>query len=283
MIDKDKLILHPKTRQQLSGFIKNPIHSLIISGDSYSGKKTLAYHIIGSLLEINEIKKITADKLLWQKPINKQLTIDQVRLAKNFAKVKQNDTSPRRFIVFEDAGSMAEPAQNALLKVLEEPPAGVIIILLVQNELSLRPTIRSRARSLRILKPDIQTVKSYLDHSEIDKLYSISEGRIGLLTKLINQKGEETSLGEAKSYLTMTILDRLIKNSSMDDRATAIKLISDIQIIARAGMMGSINNNQIESAKSWLTRYKNCMRCQQYIKENANIKLSLDWLAVKLV
>lgn len=42
------------------------------------------------------------------------------------------------------ANSYNIPAQNALLKILEEPPSGIVFLLLTQRKLTLLPTIRSR-------------------------------------------------------------------------------------------------------------------------------------------
>ena len=55
----------------------------------------------------------------------------------------------RRFIVIDPADAMAEPAANALLKTLEEPPQETGFILITHNVRGLLPTIRSRCQRIR--------------------------------------------------------------------------------------------------------------------------------------
>lgn len=54
-----------------------------------------------------------------------------------------------RFVLVDPAEAMAEPAANALLKTLEEPPRGTYFVLVTHNAAALLPTIRSRCQRLR--------------------------------------------------------------------------------------------------------------------------------------
>ena len=55
-----------------------------------------------------------------------------------------------RVAIIEGAERMNEDAQSALLKTLEEPPAGVTIILCADGEARLLPTVRSRCFRVRL-------------------------------------------------------------------------------------------------------------------------------------
>lgn len=55
----------------------------------------------------------------------------------------------RRAVIIDPADDMERPAANALLKSLEEPPAGTYFLLVSHSPARLLPTIRSRCRSLR--------------------------------------------------------------------------------------------------------------------------------------
>lgn len=57
--------------------------------------------------------------------------------------------------ILEDADRMSEPAANALLKTLEEPPDGVLLILLARSTAVLPTTIVSRCHRIPFLKADI--------------------------------------------------------------------------------------------------------------------------------
>jgi hypothetical protein len=73
----------------------------------------------------------------------KEIQVDQIRQMAADAVVLPNE-SERKVYLIEDADSMNVPAQNAALKLLEEPPAGVYFLLCVTNPAQLLPTVRSR-------------------------------------------------------------------------------------------------------------------------------------------
>src|SRR4030095_11642506 len=58
--------------------------------------------------------------------------------------------APARAFVIDDAHTMTEQAQNALLKSLEEPPASSHVFLVTPSPQTLLPTIRSRAQPVRL-------------------------------------------------------------------------------------------------------------------------------------
>lgn len=61
--------------------------------------------------------------------------------------------SPRRGVLVDGAETLSEEAQNALLKTLEEPPAGACLVLIATSETALLPTILSRSRMMRFGRP----------------------------------------------------------------------------------------------------------------------------------
>jgi DNA polymerase-3 subunit delta' len=54
-----------------------------------------------------------------------------------------------RIFIVDDAEKMNDPASNALLKTLEEPPSTTHLILIASREDTLLPTIRSRCQTIR--------------------------------------------------------------------------------------------------------------------------------------
>ncbi len=73
----------------------------------------------------------------------KEIPVDLIRQVAADAQILPNE-SPRKVYLIEDADSMNLPAQNAALKLLEEPPAGVYFLLCAANPALLLPTVRSR-------------------------------------------------------------------------------------------------------------------------------------------
>jgi DNA polymerase-3 subunit delta' len=67
----------------------------------------------------------------------------------------------RRIAIIDDAETLNIPAQNALLKTIEEPPAHTVIFLVTRSERALLDTMRSRMRPIRfgpLEAADVQTV-----------------------------------------------------------------------------------------------------------------------------
>ncbi len=73
----------------------------------------------------------------------KEIPVDQIRSVAADALVLPNE-SERKVYLIEDADCMNTAAQNAALKLLEEPPQGVYFLLCVTNPALLLPTVRSR-------------------------------------------------------------------------------------------------------------------------------------------
>ena len=75
--------------------------------------------------------------------------VDAVRRVRSDAYIKPNEASRKVYCLFE-AQTMSEQAQNALLKILEEPPDGILFILTCPSASALLPTIRSRSLILTL-------------------------------------------------------------------------------------------------------------------------------------
>ena len=85
------------------------------------------------------VERITDDKGKQKK----EILVDQVRAMGADAYILPNEAAEKVYII-KDADTMNEQAQNAALKILEEPPKGVHFILCVSNPERLLVTVRSR-------------------------------------------------------------------------------------------------------------------------------------------
>ncbi len=79
--------------------------------------------------------------------LRREITVNQVRAMAADAVVLPNESS-RKVYLIDEADSMNAAAQNAALKLLEEPPRGVYFLLCVTNPALLLPTVRSRCAEL---------------------------------------------------------------------------------------------------------------------------------------
>lgn len=96
------------------------------------------------VLKSNGLPKIkVSPDIFFITPPKNSISIDEVRALKKH--IFQKPVSlPYKYIIIEEAHKLTTQAQNALLKILEEPPASAIIILEAKDRFSFLPTILSR-------------------------------------------------------------------------------------------------------------------------------------------
>lgn len=73
----------------------------------------------------------------------------------------------RKIAIINDADTMNDEAANALLKTLEEPPEGALLILIAANMEALLPTIRSRCQTVRFGPLPDDVVMEFLQRDEL--------------------------------------------------------------------------------------------------------------------
>jgi DNA polymerase-3 subunit delta' len=132
-------------------------------------------------------RRITAGQFADLKiiaPDGQFIKIDQVREVVNEIFYRPFE-GKRRIYIFESAERLREQAANALLKTLEEPPPGAMIILITASPDALLPTIRSRTALLRFAPLPWKKLIEYLaahhprPQSELNLLARLSLGSIG--------------------------------------------------------------------------------------------------------
>jgi len=95
--------------------------------------------------DIISIGRLTDDKGKKKK----QISVDQIRALSADACMLPNEAG-RKVYIIEDADSMNPSAQNAALKLLEEPPLGAMFLLCAENAMQLLPTVRSRCAEFNL-------------------------------------------------------------------------------------------------------------------------------------
>jgi DNA polymerase-3 subunit delta' len=134
------------------------------------------------------------------------IDVDQVRQVPSFMQ-KTPSMGGWRIVLIDDADSMNRNAQNALLKVLEEPPQKAILILIAHRVGSLIPTIRSRARvfNFQPLSRDnfntlVKKSNPAIGRMDLDALYNIAGGSVGHAIRLMSG-GALTALHQLTALL----------------------------------------------------------------------------------
>ena len=192
--------------------------------------KKLAIELVSSSPDITIIspKNLPAGRQV-------SISIDQIRDMKKYIFEKPFSNS-YKLVIIENAQTLTVPAQNALLKILEEPPKHAIIVLEATNKEALLATIRSRV-----------VTKSTLSKNE-------SRKKSLLLAKDAN------------------LYDLLIATS---DIAEPSEWLNNQIISLHSQLLQSIGKNQLGSSAKVSTLIRQCVRAKLMIEANVNPKFVL--------
>ena len=143
-------------------------HAYIISGapsEAFARAKVLACAMLcreggtspcGQCHECRKsLRGIHPDIIIVERPMGdkgqqkKEISVSQARELVSDASTLPNEAE-RKVYIIKDAGAMNTQAQNALLKLLEEPPSFVSFILVTENSSLILETVRSRCVCLSI-------------------------------------------------------------------------------------------------------------------------------------
>jgi DNA polymerase III subunit delta' len=139
-----------------------------------------------------------------KKKASRQILIDQIRALESFVFVGGHRNGARA-VVIEPAEAMNAAAENALLKILEEPPANVYFVLISSRFRQLLPTIRSRCRILKLGRPSSSDAQRWMSDQGAAKagdllplmggapllaLREIEQGRAEVLSSLASSLAE---------------------------------------------------------------------------------------------
>jgi len=213
------IVGNEKLRKHLCNDIlaETPSHAYILSGPAGSGKRTIAMMYAAALACENKgiggyalpccrcqsCRKIleykSPDVLITEKD-GASVKAEQIRDIQQSVSVVPNELDHKIYIV-ENAETMTNQAQNALLLTLEEPPSYVVFFLLCEAEEKLLETVKSRAPIFRTEPIRSDLIRKFLleksddakklaanNPTELDAIISISNGSIGRAIELIDEK-----------------------------------------------------------------------------------------------
>lgn len=130
-------------------------HALLFCGASGTGKTTIG-RIFANEINSNQGKPIELDAA-------SNNSVDDIRSIIDQAKTKSLD-SKYKVIILDEVHMLSTAAQNALLKILEEPPESVVFILCTTNPEKLLPTILSRVQRYDFKKISYDGIMSRLEY-----------------------------------------------------------------------------------------------------------------------
>lgn len=168
-------------------------HAYIFSGQEMTGKRTFALELA------NQINQTHGDSIhpdffvvdSTSSESGESIPIEKIREAKNFLSLSAY-RGPYKFVIIDDADKMTVEAQNAFLKILEEPSESAIIILVTAYPEVLLPTISSRCQEIKFPNHSQKEVKKSLliENVSEEKAEFLSEfvnGRMGLALQIARE------------------------------------------------------------------------------------------------
>jgi DNA polymerase-3 subunit delta' len=273
------LFIHPVTRKALEAMKGTQPHSILLHGKEGIGLRAIAREFFEpNTAQVLEILPEKNEKVDLEKGV---ITVESIRRVYDAVK-----TSPKngRVVIIDYAERMGVPAQNAFLKLLEEPPVSTQFILLSHTPELLLPTIRSRTQTIEVRPITLEDSKALLeslkvtDSTKMAQLLFIAKGLPAQLTSLATDEAAFTAraaiVRDARQLVSGSAYDRLLlAKKYKDSRETAMTLIQD----ATQQITAAISQHGDERALHTLEQLNTVHR---RLTEQGNVRLQLSSLVV---
>jgi len=292
--------------QKISEFLQKSLdndkisHAYLLAGPEHIGKSLMAKKFMATILchDYHKNAKILADKIpcgqcvfctqlakgihpdvyfLKKEEDKKNISVEQVREMQKFLSLTSFLNS-YKIALIENAEQMSESAQNALLKVLEEPTKNTLIILLCPDSNLLLPTIVSRCQLVKFYPVSQDEISHHLislgASREQARLYStLANGQIGLAINFFQNPELFTAyLGQTEMFLSNFTANLVQKFSNLDNSLQDFK--------------GNIEKNSylLGELKLWESILRDILMCKQGLISflaNLHFQNSLEKIAAR--
>lgn len=322
----DKLI----GQQEVKHFLLESIradrvgHAYLFNGVEGIGRKTFAECFAryitcqnGSMNPCGKCESCTLSitqnnpDIIWFRKDEKKATIGvkEIRSVQDYVATSPS-YSKYKVIIFENAEKMTLQAQNALLKVLEEPPVYVVMILISSNNSQILDTVKSRTIKVDFKrysnKEIIDAFRSKYPKSDISDvlLCEYADGIMGRALSITNSDdyvkmcadiiGGISSLCSGRG-IALCEFEALIANNAKQKELFFFILLSifrDVMVVSRYGKEARVQNAQeVKNIYNLCDKidYHKAKKCVeivnhtwQTVNKNVYYKIASDLLAVKL-
>lgn len=287
------LLLHPNTTKFFNSIIANPVHALIIAGPPGSGKAALARYLAANILGLADSSLASYPYYQVISPSESSIAIENIRDLRKFVRLTTPGISRhiRRVAIIENAQHMTIEAQNALLKILEEPPSDTVIVLTTISIYDLLPTITSRAQHFTLSRFSRDVLIQYfltrgISKDKVERAFYMSDGNIALMSALLqDDRAHQLSemIATMKSVLGSPPYNRLLAGNELSkDKNQLVIILTALERISHAMMLQSIETENNNSTRKWLKFLRCIEESNKRLRYNPNPKLLLNDLLLSL-
>ena len=301
---------HKKQKEVLERLAKgkNIPHALLFSGIEKVGKKKVAVEFIKSIFcekekgfcgecySCRSIDSSSFPDLSIIEAKDRNIEIEEVRDLQNRLSLKSYNNSLKIGII-DDAHLMRKDAQNALLKVLEEPKGDTLLILITSYPQMLLPTVRSRLEEIKFSIVSRKEIEDYLislgaKEEKAKEIALISSGQIGKAIEFFNDEDKLNFFNKAVKDIVSLVRSEMYKRfdfaKEFKENQDEIVDVLDVwerfmrrEVLLKVyGNRGSLESYSLKKTKEVIDELEKT----KYLIENTNVnkKLALENLLITL-
>jgi DNA polymerase-3 subunit delta' len=274
----DNLLLHESVDATVQALRKNPPQGLLLVGPEGVGKLTLAQAFATSIVShATGVRVISPDE-------KGTIAIETIRELYKSTRAKQEG---QQVVIVERADRMSIEAENAFLKLLEEPRPGLTFILTALQLEALLPTILSRVQHIALQPLPDETIRRFvvgkkpgIAQSDLSQLVFLAQGRPGVAMGLLQ---EENALPKQRER--MQLVKQLLAAKPYERFVLAAKLGSSRdECLETLSAMARVVEVQLGSAtatvqaKHWANLAEALEDALTAISHNGNVRAQLLYL-----
>jgi len=277
-------------------------HAMIFSGPEMIGKKKIAIEFIKNIFcedlcgECYFCKSIECNPdINIITPVDGNIEIEEIRKVKERLSLKPYHNKIKALII-DDSHLMKSDAQNAFLKMLEEPKGDTLIIFITPFREMLLKTIRSRAQEIKFSLVSNEEIEKYLislgaSSKKAKEISLISSGQIGKAINFFEDKSKmdffNKSIEDIIFLSRSSISQRFQYAEKLKDDKIKIIEILDIwerflrrEILLKVFNYKSSVNYSLKKTKELIDELEKI----KYIIESSNVnkRMAFESLLIKL-
>lgn len=262
-----EIITHPANKIKIAQIIKRKPHAVLFSGGHGTGLYTIVLDIA---------KQLQSTPIIVAHDEKGAITIDSIR---SLYRQTANKKTGVQAVILDDADKMTLSAQQAFLKLLEEPTENTVFLLTSHQPQSLLPTIHSRLQRLELVPLSLRDTQAYIkdsgvqDSTKVTQLLYMAAGKPAEIQRLLSDEAyfrqRAAGIRQAKEFIETPIYQKLITIYKIgNDREAAQQLLEQVLAIIKLHLI----QNATSDLRNDFQRY---VKALEKLHEDGNVRTQL--------